>query len=366
MPLACYNALHESLEEPFFTEFHSSKGDRPIHSQLPHYIARGGEQVTPAPTRLQNVTHYGFVLDSDYDTLQTLCDTYLNAPTNGEIDYRPVLPCVMLTFTDVESLQPQNPPHSQQGRISETEVALWVLTVSMESRFIPIPSHLAWFVPYIFVDNSYSMAGGREIYGYPKQLGTIQIPDNGQDADCFALETVGIKSFAPDTFAVSQPLLEVCRTDDGVLGDVATIWNGIEDAFNAATSRLIDGANWEIPGVSLISDFFNITLEDVIERFLNNFLNRSETPIVFLKQFRDVEDGTRACYQAIVEAALTGVHFRQGGMLDGDYQLTLHHLNSHPIADELGLQIGAQPVSFGFRIEFDFTMDAGREIWKAS
>lgn len=64
-------------------------------------------------------------------------------------------------------------------------------------------------------------------------------------------------------------------------------------------------------------------------------------PTVFLKQFRDAKAGTKACYQAIIEAEYTADDFQDCQLFltnPPDVDITIKYLESHPIAQELGLK----------------------------
>ncbi|MEH2082518.1 MAG: hypothetical protein V7K89_21820 [Nostoc sp.] len=98
---------------------------------------------------------------------------------------------------------------------------------------------------------------------------------------------------------------------------------------------------------------------------------------VCLKQFRDVEDGTRACYQAIIEVLMKMSKYHGGKILSsgdvgGKYEVKFYDAASHPIVKELGLQ-GVRseagsvsvPVKLAYWLNFDFTVENGIVIWKA-
>ena len=89
-------------------------------------------------------------------------------------------------------------------------------------------------------------------------------------------------------------------------------------------------------------------------------------PLVFLKQFRDIADTRRACYQAVVEAPIHIQTFRQGGILPDAYTLSVHSLESHPLAQALGLKLndGKQSAALGVWMQVDFSIDVGKEIWR--
>ena len=92
--------------------------------------------------------------------------------------------------------------------------------------------------------------------------------------------------------------------------------------------------------------------------------------LVFLKQFRDVECPTKACYQAIVEArldvdiALADANAFQ--LLEpAGFAVTVKSFASHPIEDELG--IGATPVcTAAFLASLNFKIQTGFEVWRAA
>lgn len=96
-------------------------------------------------------------------------------------------------------------------------------------------------------------------------------------------------------------------------------------------------------------------------------------PMVFLKQFRDIADPSRACYQAIVEAAVRRVGpVRGGGVLKRRYELAVHDHPGFPLASRLGLagrRAGGEvvvPVPTPLWLEFDYVLDTGRVAWQAS
>ena len=67
---------------------------------------------------------------------------------------------------------------------------------------------------------------------------------------------------------------------------------------------------------------------------------------VFLKQFRDAADGTRACYQSVVEAPVQ-IRRVESGLAPRDWAIQVHPLDSHPIGDELG--VGDQSAKLALR-----------------
>jgi len=168
------------------------------------YIDRGGELVYQPPFVSDDVEYYGFILDADKIQLQELCDRYLNAAIGSARRFVPAGGFVLLACCNLPSLRSIAPPHSNFGRFVEREVAFWVLVIDK------VKQRLFWFIPYIFVDNTYAMAMGRELYGFPKSMGTIGIPPSPEEAADFWLETLVLKKHSSlSKAAVLRPRLQL-------------------------------------------------------------------------------------------------------------------------------------------------------------
>jgi hypothetical protein len=94
--------------------------------------------------------------------------------------------------------------------------------------------------------------------------------------------------------------------------------------------------------------------------------------MVFLKQYRDAADPTRACYQAIVEAtASRRSALRKASLLPGDLLVSVRRESG--IADSLGLQAFARSAATittraltAVYMELDFTLAPGAVVWSAA
>ena len=98
---------------------------------------------------------------------------------------------------------------------------------------------------------------------------------------------------------------------------------------------------------------------DVMESF-----RTQKARLVFLKQLYDIEDSGRASYQAIVTTDVQSDSV-QNAPLEGSYELTVHPLDSHPLANDLGLG-GTLPIEHADRIDSNITIGLGNVMWKAS
>jgi hypothetical protein len=298
---------------------------------------------------------YGFILEGELEKIQALCRKVFHDPSGGATNYVPLSHYVMLTFGDIPKIIPKLEPFSTMGTTRERQVALWVLTAAVRQEGgVQIAERLAWFVPYMFVHNPISLAGGREIYGYAKNWGWIDMPWNKRRPNRFRLDTFGIETYNPRSQAEQVRLLEVTRERRRRRRKKGHTWRGLESAFGTITKVLEGEASPEgdllvLPGLKLAENLFH------------DFIHR-EVPQVFLKQFRSVENGLAASSQAIVEAP-TQVERLDGFSFLDRFSFDLHRVDSHPIADDLGLK--SQDALLSFWLEMDFVLKDGSVIWRA-
>lgn len=307
------------------------------------YIERTGKQVFQQPFAANNVQFYGFVVSADADSLQkNLCDKYLNNPSKGAVDFRPVGPFALIVFNKINSLNSINPPDSQKGWFSEQETAVWVLLEDRKRE------KLFWFHPYIFVDNSYAMAMGRELYGFPKSLGWFNIPNNPQEANSFSLETLVLKQFTPQTKGTRETLIDVKQTDPAGHSVEAV---GLETIMKEML-HLFTHQN------SIVKDLILAwnSASDVLH---------GRAPMVFLKQFPEVTNPNLACYQAILEVPSRMAKFHTGSLIHGKYEITIGDFQSHPIVQDLGLSSTKINPVLSYYVSFDFEIGNGTVIWQA-
>jgi hypothetical protein len=307
------------------------------------YVKRGGEQVFRQPFLARGVRFYGFTLSADAGQLQkAVCDPSLNAPTRGQEDFRPAGPCSVLVFCDLQSLSCTTPPDSNKGWFREQEGAFWLL-LNDHRR-----DRLVWFHPYIFVDNSYALSMGRELYGFPKGLGWFQIPEGDAQAGPFTLDTVVLKAFSPETQGTRERLFEV----------------------RLVAERAAEQRDWSHPRdmmrdlVQLLKSEGNLFDDFRLAGNLVDDLIHGRVPMVFLKQFRDVANPDIACYQSIVEVSCRITRFGGGGLLHHEYEVDIGDFASHPVRRDLGLADGPLRPILNFWCEFDFEIGYGTEIWK--
>jgi hypothetical protein len=325
-------------------------------SDLPLYVEHSGEQAFPAPIKLEGTHFFSFLFEADAGALRALCDQRLNGPAQGHVEYHPLVPRVLFACADIQRLQCQLPPFSNRGWMKEIDIAFWVPVVAVKRvAGVQVAERVAWFQPYLFVNDSIAVASGREVFGFPKAFGQFQIPQSFDDPARFTVDALAVEHFGPNpSQARVQRVLELRRVDGAIVEKPQREWGGLQEAFRDIMSMIVgsDGTV-TLPGLGLVLQLFD-------------FLTHRDVPLVFLKQFRDVCQGDRACYQAIIEAPATLVAFRGGGELRGKYAIQINALDTFPLVRDLGLKGPEQEAIGAWYTDFDFIMGTGREVWRAA
>lgn len=312
-------------------------------SRLPAYFPRGGELVYRQPYQARGARQHVFFLRGNPDALQATFDRSIGGPSGGAVSIRPYTSLIALTVVHIDAIRSADPPDSLIGAgIEEHEVAIWTIGVDRQ-RHAPV-----FFTPYLFVDSGMAMAAGREVFGLPKQDARFTISGD-QTPDLVMMDVLGIDRFAPETPFTWRPVLELRRV--GPASARALAWRTLTEAAHALGAAIGEGLPHLIADAELAVKMMAI-------------LARGALPVMALKQFRDVAEPDRACYQAITEANIQITALHGGGFL-GDYRVTLHDLDSLPIRRDLGL--GPDPLTplAAWWIDYDFRLESGVERWNA-
>ncbi len=314
------------------------------------FIQRGGDVVYAEPYLQTQTRLFSFLVPVDQQRIAAMCNRYLN--WTGKYVFAPLVGHVALVFAAIDATFSTDPAYLGRGTMSESDVSFWVPVRSSSPSAPP----LSWFLPYIWVDNGIAMAAGREVFGFPKEVGTLTIPAAGAQALRFAVDTDVVEQFgtppnvgAKGPRAVRRNVITVTPSQAGGPAAVA-----------GAAGDLLRG--WLAKALSDRAD-------DAAIDFLLASLKAS-VPMLFLKQFRDVGDGRRACYKALLTANSVPSNVRGGGILPGSFDVTIRGWASHPIVRELGLgnnpDVATIPGCTGFFVDFDFTMERGVELFRAT
>jgi hypothetical protein len=345
------------------------------------------------PASARNVDLYGFVVAADRDAIDELLQRYLVRPSGGAVDYRCAHPSVVVTVGTIGRESSLDPRDQQRGYLSENEVSVWCLVADMKAG-----NRLLWFLPYIFTDSEQTIATGREIFGYPKQLGYFEegYRDRlGPAGGSTTIRTLGIKRFGPNAKAAPVEMITVTRrrgrrnqpSEDSLVQEFELFFR--EQERLAVNPRLPSGRS-PVPSGAIVHRGAPVPAPPrrragapIIRAIMDTLQGRvlsanpsdlivdmvTHTTLVFLKQFRDASCSTKACYQAVIEAPLTIVDPLAATyqMLDPRlFELTFRSWDSDPLAHELGIRANRpfRPQR-AFHATFGFNIDLGLEVWRA-
>jgi len=321
--------------------------DSQTNGLLPRFISflRHGESDFAAPLIATNDSLFGFVLESDRNSVQQFVDATLGATSSG-ITYRVLGDHVILLFQHCGHFtSPDN-----IGWAEDRETAILVPLIEHKPRAI-LPEKLVIWIPYLLIDVGLGMVTGRDVWGYNKTLGTTSMPKDPGDKAEFKCQTLIFRTFDRDTQARMENLITV--TAVGNLGPLAEAWRDATEVVKALRHTLGEfRLNWK--GAE--------TAFDLVHTLLNR-----DVPVINLKQMRDSQQTRLASFQALVETNLEIKQFHGGGPLAGSYEVEFCDCESHAIARDFGFKLsnGKMPAKFAFWAKLDFNAPPGTTVWQA-
>ena len=313
-----------------------------------NFIQYGGRTTTaPMPGFCRDVDLNCFILEADPAKLKALTDRVFHIPTGGRVRCIPISKYVMMSIGDLGNISSMVDPYHDMGYVHELQVSFWVMTARVRrlgSGYIA--EDLAFFIPNMWVQNPVSLAGGREVVGYNKSWGKITLP---QDAapERFGLEAFGVKGFSPTAKLTELPLIDVNREGNAVPAQART-WSSLQELFEVMKQELS----------VLEKDAFVIPSLQLAENLFDDFF-KMQIPQIFLKQSRSMVDGLKADYQAVIKAPARINNLRSLSELP-DYRVTIHHQDSYPIFDDMGIK--SQKSLMSFKVKMDFTIENGQVL----
>jgi hypothetical protein len=241
--------------------------------------------------------------------------------------------------------------------------------------FIPVlrfhgvlPTGVAFFAPYLFVDIPQAVATGREVHGYRKDLGT-SFSDVDIHADAWVAKAADLTHVDAWAVAAAGERLRPHRLIDVALPAAAgapVAWPSQEEAVAELVDALTGGDLAHLLGsasalLGLGAAALQATLKHTLVTLFHALVQGIEVslPIVFLRQIRCPHPSGQADVQQVIEAptrlALASLFAHK---LPGAYALTFYDQASHPFSLELGVPNGA-PVAASLAIEVacDFTLE---------
>jgi hypothetical protein len=310
---------------------------------LPSFVEYPSDQTLPGPIQFDNATLWGFPLHATRASLRALCDSLIATPSRGEVEFVPISDYVIMTVVDF----PLSHFVRDENRGTSKERELSFSIPGIFTRFahgIPVQIGFALLMPFLFLDNPVAVMTGREEYGYFKQAGWIGLPTD-QGTIGFTVDVFGCPAFSPTAIWQRQRLLTLDEPTPAPL-PMELLVNGVSDIATGLTAIMREVADKGL----LIGELFGHFLDGGISQ-------------IFLKQFRDIEDGTRACYQAVTLADYRITRLA-GISAAGRYRMHLEGLQSTPVAEALGL-VNPVETGVGMMVQMDMRLETGRVLWQA-
>jgi len=155
--------------------------------------------------------------------------------------------------------------------------------------------------------------------------------------------------------------------------NLATAAGGI-DLTTAALSSVFSGvawdesdpaAAWDMILASIFGSGFQIPVPGGIPLPIGSLLGGGLLRMFSLKQFRDVVNGTFACYQAVNEIPTVNTAFTGVSNISENLVLRIDDLVSHPLKADFGWAPGDIPITSAFQVQFGFKVDNGTILWSA-
>lgn len=320
---------------------------RPQPRELPPYVEFGGRATAPSPFACAGGELQGLLLQGDHARIAALVETMFNVPAGRGVQYRALGSNVMLLIGNFKRVTSLTQPFDRWGAVHETQASFWIpVLAGRELGDVFIAERLLLAVPYVFVDNPMSYLGGRETFGYAKTMARFD-PVDGR-GNHIRLQAFG-GNFGRNEGADWRDFLEVragpprpsATPPQRSSGPLPLVRHLVGDM-----PELAEGAEVVLGEIQLTAGLVADLLAGRVGQ-------------VFLKQFRDATDGTRACYQAVVEAPVQ-IRRVESALSLRDWEIDVHPLDSHPIDVELG--VADQQARLAFDIEIDFELENGYEV----
>ncbi|MBO6610131.1 NAD(P)-binding protein [Altererythrobacter sp.] len=311
------------------------------------FVSHNGMSTFPGPISLADTTMWAFLIEADHDRMTDYCKQMFDDPSGGAVKVRPLTSLMMMTIVDIKDGRFKDAP--QMGWSPERELTFWIPAVRVEDKGgREVAKHFEMVMPYLVLDNPVAIASGREIFGYQKQRGWLSVPgDEGNDAGDLTVDLFSTQTFGEATQEQRHRLLTLSHkgeSDHSLLHEISDFAGAAKTLWKHMHAHKGGWHNSLAFDVELLGDLLH-----------------KRVPQLFLKQFRDVSDGERACYQAITRAMGEVTKFDAFPKLI-EWDMQLEHLDSSPVAKQFG--IAPEQKLHGVRLTYDMLIHPGEVIWQ--
>src|SRR5262249_49795551 len=127
----------------------------------------------------------------------------LNNPAGQGERFVPAASRVLVDFNAVGRIGSADHPDAMLGGMAYREVLVWFPMLDRRRR------KMVWAVPYAFVDQGAPLSGGREIFGFPKQLADIAVSGDRESLAELTVSALAIERFAASASAQQRRVIDV-------------------------------------------------------------------------------------------------------------------------------------------------------------
>lgn len=315
------------------------------------FVPYGQRELIPGPFRCTGGRFRVFVLKGASGQLEEFIRRVLTRNAVRRRSFHPVGDLVMLMIGHTARIASTEQPFCDQGFISEWQASLAIPVIAgtrVAGAISPRRHPFAMAIPYMLVDNPLSLSGGREIYGYPKELGQF-IPE--KDGDDWRSAEVTVKAFGgnwgKDCHAGWVDLIHVSPYDEKAPGS-AVQHRGMS-AEHFLTEQLARVGHRVGRSLHLAPHIEAVPWHAVNRAMKGTYRH------VLLKQFRSHNKADRSSYTKVVEAPVVMETHSIRPL--SKWTVAINQYDSHPVIEELGLQLDKPCDSF--ELDMDYTI--GRE-----
>lgn len=318
---------------------------------MPSYISYSGvgESSWPAPGIFADSILTGFFVPADHASMQTLVDSILNNLPNSPLRYEVLGSNMFCTFMQIGKCYSGS---AQTGYFPYREAMLVIPLLQWRKGHI-LPELVAW-PAYMIPDEVIPTVTGREGWGYPKSIGSIEVPADKGGSAPFSLSTMIFKRLNNDCMGSKQTLFSITHSGLNASDPVEDL-----DEFSSSLSIFFNNLDVEAKVLDKIThDLFHASAGFTLTN-------------INLKQFRDATETDKACYQSLTTAPLVMTNFRRGRLLTGGLSFFAERCQSHQIIEQFGLSAPSDgnakvPVHLGIEVALDFEIRAGTTVWNPS
>lgn len=315
-----------------------------VNLAQPSYVIDGNLYDSLGAALLEDVIMHTFCLPASREKQQAWLDRTFSAPSAGKVTYEAMSDKIFLGIAELGKVKALGPGAAEKGYTNEIDVTLWILARRRHAGLIS----LRWIPAYLFVDSGPVLVTGREVWGFPKQLGRFDFSPLDLDpgaARTFSVEATVVSPYGAESPARWAPIIEV-RPSTATPAKPHGILGTLEHLAAQAVERLTD---------DLLS----------VSSHIENAIGAGEITMSFLKQLPDATHPHLASYQAIIEAEAKVLKMRGSGLTHQSYEARITSYDSMPLFRELGLKPDWQVVGQGVWTDFDFRQELGKEVWRA-